>query len=481
MSFVSIEYLILFGAVLGLYYWMPHRAQNLLLLAASYVFYGWSDWRFLGLILLATVVAWVTALAADPSRVPRHEDGRRRAAMIIGVAASLAVLVVFKYFNFFIDSFVLLGRAVGLNLHPSTLQIMLPLGISFYTFQTLSYIIDVYRGQIRAARRLDDLALYVSLFTQLVAGPIERGRHLLPQIARPRNPTWDQVTSGAELVLWGVLKKLVIADNMAVIVNGIFMNPQLANNGAAVMVGAWAFTFQIYGDFSGYTDIARGCARMLGFQIVENFRQPYLVTNPRDFWRHWHISFSTWLRDYLYIPLGGNRHGRAATYRNVMITFLLGGLWHGASWTFVLWGTYHGLLLVGYDILVGRRRSRTEGVQEGGGPWRWLKVFLFFQVTALGWLIFRLQDFSSLTTSLGALASFDFSGFWTIPRVAVALLGTLALALPLMVFEIYQQRRGPEPWVGWSIPVRALFYLVVGYAIFLTSPAEVEPFIYFRF
>jgi len=317
-------------------------------LLASYFFYGCWDWRFLGLIWLSTIVDFACGRELDkrkrgttgedggPSSEPYFHSRRgRRTILFVSVAANLGILGFFKYFDFFVGSAATLLDMIGLPLERRLLNVILPVGISFYTFQTLSYTIDIYRGQIRAHGSLLDFAVFVAFFPQLVAGPIVRAREFIPQVSRRRHLNLDQIYEGGYLILWGLFKKVVIADNLALLVDGVFQSdaPLL---GGTVLVALYAFSVQIYCDFSGYSDIARGCAKMMGFEIRLNFKLPYFESNPAEFWRRWHISLSTWLRDYLYIPLGGNRKGATRTCINLALTMILGGLWHGAAWTFVL-------------------------------------------------------------------------------------------------------------------------------------------------
>ncbi len=343
MLFNSLEFVVFFAVVLALYSVLNHPRQNALLLVASYVFYGAWDYRFLLLLIGTTLVDYAVGLAIDR----RSDPAARRRILMFSIVANLGVLGVFKYFNFFADSLVEFAGLFGLSVSPVTLNIVLPVGISFYTFQSMAYTIDVYRGHLKPCRSLPDFALYVTFFPQLVAGPIERATHLLPQIYARRVMTAEKIGSGLSLIALGFFKKVVMADNLAPTVNEIFAK-QGGYTAEEVLVGAIFFAFQIYGDFSGYTDIARGTSRVLGFELMDNFREPYFARSPSDFWQRWHISLSTWLRDYLYISLGGNRGGRLTTYRNLILTMLLGGLWHGAAWNFVWWGLYHGTLLVGY-------------------------------------------------------------------------------------------------------------------------------------
>jgi len=324
------------------YWWLRHRyRQNVFLLAASYVFYGWWDWRFLGLIIASTIVDFFCAKAIEDTENVRA----RRVLLAISVTLNLTFLGAFKYFNFFADSFSALLHGLGVHIAPPVLRVILPPGISFYTFQELAYIVDVYHGRLKASRSLVDYALFISLFPHLIAGPIQRPSHLLPQVQRTRDLDYDRFFDGLLLILSGLFRKVVIADNCALLADAAFNGRLGPPSTVVVLIGVYAFSWQIYGDFSGYSDIARGSAQLLGFHFMVNFRQPYLATSLQDFWRRWHISLSTWLRDYLYIPLGGNQHGERQTYRNLLITMLLGGLWHGANWTFVIWGAIHGARL----------------------------------------------------------------------------------------------------------------------------------------
>ncbi|MDA1306433.1 MAG: MBOAT family protein, partial [Acidobacteria bacterium] len=310
-----------------------------MLLVASYVFYGAWDYRFLSLLGISTIIDYVVAL-----RMADAAGRHRKAWLIVSLVTNLGLLGFFKYFNFFVDSGNALLIALGVDPMPMRLHIVLPVGISFYTFQTLSYTIDVYRGKLDPTRSLRDFALFVAYFPQLVAGPIERATHLLPQVLNPRRLSMPLLHQGLWLISWGLFKKMVIANNLAIVVDRTFAAGSGAT-GAEYLIAIYAFAFQIYCDFSGYSDIARGLAALMGIDLMVNFNNPYAATNPREFWRRWHISLSTWLRDYLYVPLGGNRGALWQTYRALMLTMLLGGIWHGAQWTFVVWGLYHGVWL----------------------------------------------------------------------------------------------------------------------------------------
>jgi alginate O-acetyltransferase complex protein AlgI len=363
MLFNSFVFVLFLAIVLPVYYALSHRWQNRFLLVASYVFYGYWDWRFLGLLAISTVLDFALALLIAGTDSPRRK--KRRVAL--SVVVNLGILGFFKYFDFFVDSAAVLLESAGLQANLPMLRVVLPVGISFYTFQSMAYTIDVYRGIQPPTRNLLDFALYVAYFPQLVAGPIERASRLLPQIQSPRRVGQAQWERGAQLILWGYVKKVAIADGLAPYADAVFRDPS-SFSGLSLWLGVYCFAVQIYCDFSGYTDIARGVSQLLGIELMENFRQPYLSRNITEFWRRWHISLSTWLRDYLYVPLGGNRRGPAMQYRNLMITMLLGGLWHGAAWTFVVWGGLHGLFLATHKYMTrGRKIGQEAPARDGAG------------------------------------------------------------------------------------------------------------------
>jgi len=396
LQFNSIAFLVFFPLVWAIHWRLgSSRDRTRCLVVASLFFYGYWDWRFLGLLLLSIAVDFGCGLALDRSQSPR----RRRAVLCVSLGTNLGLLALFKYFDFFSRSAAELLRAVGFEADPITLRLILPLGISFYTFQTLAYTIDVYRGRFRACRDPWLFASYVSFFPQLVAGPIERAGRLLPQLASQRRFDPRQQWDGVLLITQGFFKKLVVADNLGIVVDFVFSGGGSPESPWLVLLGVWAFALQIYGDFSGYSDIARGLARCLGIELVENFRAPYLAQNPQDFWRRWHISLSTWLRDYLYIPLGGSRRHPRRTVLNLGATMLLGGLWHGASWTFVVWGAYHGLILIlhrGWQTLWHPRTGNHRLVVV-------LKALVVFQAVCLGWLFFRAESIGQVSAMLASL------------------------------------------------------------------------------
>jgi alginate O-acetyltransferase complex protein AlgI len=399
MVFNSLHFIWFFIIVYCAYRMLPHRGQNWLLLAASYYFYAAWDWRFLGLLIASTLVDFTCARVLARTTAP----GRRRALLVLSLGFNLTLLGFFKYFNFFADNLDDVFAALGWNLDFVTLRVLLPVGISFYTFVTMSYVIDVYRREIPATRDLLDFAVFVAFFPHLVAGPILRASNLLSQIDSPRRITTEQMRDGAWLIAWGYFQKIFVADNLAGLVNGVF-DPAAPQSGVNILLGVYAFAFQIYGDFAGYSNIARGTSKLMGIELIENFRFPYLVRTPQAFWRNWHISLSTWLRDYLYIPLGGSRGSEWQTRRNLFITMALGGLWHGAAWTFVLWGIYHGLLLIAYRAV--ERAAWIRQVFAGAHPVSRIASWaVMFHITCYGWLIFRARSagqIRDLTTRLVA-------------------------------------------------------------------------------
>ncbi len=395
------------------------------------------------------------------------------------VFTNLAILGVFKYFNFFTDSFVSLWSML-FNADPGqiTTRIILPVGISFFTFQTMSHAIDVYRKDIPATGSLLELGTYVAFFPQLVAGPIERGAHLLPQFQRPRKVTREQFREGTWLIFWGLYKKIVVADNVAKIVNGVF-GPYdslslsgIPEDGLRCLIAIYAFAVQIYCDFSGYSDIARGTAKLLGFDIMLNFNLPYFAKNPPDFWRRWHISLSTWLRDYLYIPLGGNRYGKWNTYRNLIITMLLGGLWHGAAWTFVLWGAFHGLLLAVWRLLSGKG-SKTKPIA--------VRVFwslVTFHLICFGWLLFRAQNIATITTFTQAI----FTNLHASEETFICIRQLLFYSWFLILFQVVQgwtKNLNIMSRVHWF--VRLNVWVLIFVSLFRLARPGAQEFIYFAF
>lgn len=389
MLFNSVEFLI-FLPIVFLLYWFVFKSlrwQNLFVVAASYLFYGWWDPRFLILIAFTTFCSFASGILLE------RVEGKRSVQKwisVVNILLNLLILAIFKYYNFFAENFAQLFLALGIQLDWVTLDILLPVGISFYTFQALSYTIDVYQRKIKPTHDVTAFFAFVSYFPQLVAGPIERATLLLPQFLKPRRFDYAKATDGMRQILWGLFKKLVIADNCAVAVNQIFGNYQQCDS-LTLFYGAVLFTFQIYGDFSGYSDIAIGTARLFGIDLMRNFNFPYFSRDVAEFWRRWHISLTTWFRDYIYIPLGGSRAGKWKSFRNTLIIFLVSGLWHGANWTFICWGAFHALLFLPL-LLIGRNRRFTEVVAKGRKLptlQELARMVGTFILVVFGWIIFR--------------------------------------------------------------------------------------------
>lgn len=475
MLFNSVQFAIFFVALYLLYINLDHKWQNRLLLVGSYIFYGFWDWRFLSLIAISTVIDYYCGLKIYSSK------GRKRKLFLsASVFANLSILGFFKYFNFFAQNLQQLFSSFGFSIQPHFLNIILPVGISFYTFQTMSYTIDIYREELKPTKQFFNFALFVSFFPQLVAGPIERAKHLLPQILNPRRLSRDKFYAGCYLIFWGLFLKIVIADNLAKIVDSVFASAP-PYNGAKVLLALYAFAFQIFGDFAGYSNIARGLGKCMGFDIMVNFNLPYFATNPREFWHRWHISFSTWLRDYLYIPLGGSRRGSFNTYRNLAITMLLGGLWHGAKWTFVVWGVYQGLLLIIHrlisPILAKIPNFKNKVLTK---VWFFIRVFFFFQLICLGWLIFRAQNLEQIYQMLQGLIS----NFRIVPgiRLRIDSLYFLFFSLSVVLVQIMQFWKNDLLVIHKSNKLMrisfcyAIFLMIIIFAVFGENK-----FIYFQF
>ena len=488
MVFNSLVFLAFITVVLLLYYRLPHRGQNLMLLLASYVFYGWWDWRFVSLLLFSTFFDYWCALWIEGETSP----AKRRLFLVFSMCGNLGVLGIFKYFNFFADSLQHVLHFFGMKATFPVLHVILPVGISFYTFLSMSYTIDVYRRILKATHNPIDYMLYVAFFPHLVAGPIVRASFLLPQCAHRRIVKPAEVVNGIWQILMGYVKKVVIADRLADIVNWGFSQPGPPFANANAWFFIYAFAFQIYGDFSGYSDIARGLAKLMGFELITNFRAPYLVTGPAAFWQHWHISLSTWLRDYLYIPLGGNRRGKIHTYFNLMMTMLLGGLWHGAGAAYVLWGLYHGMLLAiqrAWRDLTGRAGSAwKENEAPGGAEVRgiksrirgWLLAVFFFHLTCVGWLLFRAggmpHKFGQVRTVLGYLRA-----MFVWPTDGVTALAPTVLLLGALALFFQWQHEKMDHFSTWKMRWQAVATTLALAAIVGLGVFNGAQFIYFQF
>ena len=538
MSFDSLAYLIFLPAVWVLYQFLQLRGQNLMLLAASYLFYGWWDTRFLFLIVLSTCVDYLCGIAIESGRLTKDLVLRSATALIGGFFAfivlptwlgvvggsspdgtslnifwigaaialvcsfaplayryviklepekvkkvflttsiftNLGLLGVFKYFDFFISSAEDVARTFGMvDVELLHLDIVLPVGISFYTFQTLSYSIGVYRGEVKPTRDFAAFSLFVGFFPQLVAGPIERASNLLPRILNHRKVTLDGVADGLFLILLGLFKKVGIANGLAGSVDSVF-NSSGAVSGADVFIASTCFAIQIYCDFSGYSDIARGTSKLFGIDLMRNFSQPHFMSNPTEFWQRWHISLSTWLRDYLYISLGGNRKGNLFTYRNLFLTMLLGGLWHGAAWNYVLWGAYQGLILCIHRILTGSK------IITGRFKNKWTYIFwvglFFFIINAYAWLLFRATSFDQIA-EFTRLLFWDFELTFSIERPTFSAL----LGIPmLLLLDVYFYRSDDVHLKKLYSPLRGAIYAALLLVMFMGMSNDPTQFIYFQF
>lgn len=385
MSFISIEFIVFFIIVTSLYFAFPYGWRWSLLMVASYFFYAYWNASYLLLILFSTMVDYVAARVIDAT--PTEQAAKRRAWLAASITTNLGTLFIFKYFNFFNDSIAVVLASLNIPYTPSTLDVLLPVGISFYTFQSMAYTIDVYRGRLKAEKHAGIFATFVAFFPQLVAGPIERAPNLLPQFRQRFNFDYERVVAGLRQVLWGAFKKMVIADRLAIYVNVVY-NDVGAYSGWPLLMATFFFAFQIYCDFSGYSDIAIGTAKVLGFDLMQNFRQPYLARSVREFWRRWHISLSTWFRDYLYIPLGGNRVSFGRNLLNLFIVFVVSGLWHGAAWTFVIWGGLHGVYIVA-ESLWQKRGGRILPARTPAWLGALLAGAFTFALVCFAWIFFR--------------------------------------------------------------------------------------------
>ncbi|MEF3079089.1 MBOAT family O-acyltransferase [Winogradskyella poriferorum] len=477
MLFNSLEFFIFLPIVFTLYWLIGNnriKQQNLLIAVASYVFYGWWDWRFLFLILFSSLVDYTIGLKLNSE----DKQSKRKVFLWVSICVNLGFLGFFKYYNFFVDSLVESFTFFGGQLSINTLNIILPVGISFYTFQTLSYTIDVYNKKLEPTKDFLGFMAFVSFFPQLVAGPIERATNLLPQFHKKRQFVYEHAVDGLRQVLWGLFKKVVIADNCAVYANTIFNN-QDDYSGSTLLIGAFFFAFQIYGDFSGYSDIAIGISRLFGFNLKRNFAFPYFSRDIAEFWRRWHISLSTWFRDYLYIPLGGSRGGIKMKIRNTFIIFIVSGFWHGANWTFVVWGALNALYFLPL-LLLNKNRVNTNLVAEGKYFPSFRELFQMtttFFITLIAWIFFRADN---VTNAFIYIKNMFTANLFTKPEILpMTILGLLIFFLAI-------------EWLGRSgeyaiqkvdflkKPIRWSFYFFLVILIF-SFTGEQQEFIYFQF
>ena len=480
MLFNSIEFVIFLPIVFLLYWFVFNRnlkLQNFFIVVVSYIFYGWWDWRFLFLIAFTSFCSWGSGLLIEKYR---ETPKKAKTINVLNIVLNLLILGVFKYYDFFVTSFANLfldGKTDGL-----LLKIILPVGISFYTFQALSYSIDVYRGKLKATHDIVQFFAFVSFFPQLVAGPIERATNLLPQFEKPRKFDYNEAVDGMKQILWGLFKKIVVADNCAVYVDQVF-NTYQDQTGSTLLLAAILFTFQIYGDFSGYSDIAIGTSKLFGIRLMRNFNVPYFSRDIAEFWRRWHISLTTWFRDYVYIPLGGSRCSKAKVIRNTFVIFLLSGFWHGANWTFIAWGAYHAILFLPL-ILLGKNRKHTDIVAAG----RILPTFkeagqmlLTFFLVVIGWIIFRAE-------SIGQAWEYV-CGIFNVSLLSLPWVKTRMYYIPLFIFIVvmlvveWLQREKQHGLLMVNIPlvIRWCVYLLMTFVIYKFGCFNYNQFIYFQF
>lgn len=482
MLFNSLDFAVFLPVVFLLYWYVfkiSLRGQNIFVVIASFVFYGWWDYRFLALILFSIIVDFSIGCLFARS----EKKSARKFLLYTSVFVNLGLLAVFKYFNFFAENFAEAFSFFGSTISVNSLNIVLPVGISFYTFQTLSYTIDIYRDRILPSRDFWEFAAYVSFFPQLVAGPIERATHLLPQFQRRRNFDYSKAVDGARQILWGLIKKVVVADSCAQFANAIF-NDSPNQSGSVLFIGALFFTFQIYGDFSGYSDIAIGTARLFGFDLKRNFAFPYFSRNVGEFWRRWHISLSTWFRDYLYIPLGGSKGGKGSQIRNTFIIFLVSGFWHGANWTFIFWGGLNALLFIPL-LLRGRNRRYLEVVAVNK-VWPSLRetfqMIATFLITVVAWIFFRSE---SLDQAFGILGKIFSRSLFTIPyfqerHIAVFVMMLVGLFTLVEWAGRRDQYAIEKIWLNYKAWLRRSIYLLLAILVLLFSGQQ-QSFIYFQF
>ena len=455
---------------------VPCKFKKLLLLISSYSFYGYWDWRFTLLLAISTIVDFIIG-----NRLYIVEKKKTRKALLVtSLIVNLGILSIFKYFGFFVDSFSSIAQIFGGNLDYLHLNIILPVGISFYTFQTMSYTIDIYRGKMTPTNSIIDFAVFVAFFPQLVAGPIERAKNLLPQIQTLLKPTKEQISQGVVLIITGLFTKVLIGDTTGRIVDQIFSQPGLYNS-PELIAALLLFSIQIYADFSGYSSIARGVSKLLGIELMKNFEQPYLSSNITEFWRRWHISLSSWLKDYLYFSLGGNRKGRNKTYINLMLTMLLGGLWHGASWNFVIWGGLHGIYLGVHKLMLGKEKPKDRYQFDNilGLIIYILKTFFTFLLVLITWLVFRATDFETIQIFFFRMVNWEPSDFTN--RLIIITSSFLLITLVMDFFMYYTKKHTfilaiKNKAIAFGI-LMAMFLITVLY-MFQSDPL---PFIYCQF
>ncbi|NMM47236.1 MBOAT family O-acyltransferase [Marinigracilibium pacificum] len=481
MLFNSLHFAFFFPLVVGIFFFLKPKHRQILLLIASYYFYMSWKAEYIILILLSTFIDYFVANSIEST----DSASRRRFFLMISVISNLGILFFFKYFNFFSSNVQDVINIFNIDYDVPVLQVLLPVGISFYTFQTMSYTIDVYRKQQEAEKNIFTFALYVSYFPQLVAGPIERPRQLLPQLKQDAKFDYNRVTSGLRLMAWGFFKKLVVADRAAMIVNEIYNNPD-EFKGWYVIVASVLFAYQIYCDFSGYSDIAIGTARIMGVELMKNFERPYFSKSISEFWKRWHISLSTWFRDYVYIPLGGNRTSRPKWYMNLFITFLVSGLWHGANWTFVVWGALHGFYLI-FAIVYEKPKAKINqiiGLDKVPRLYGKIQLLTTFILVLIGWVFFRANNISDAFVLLSNSLKVESQqlSFALLETPKNQLITAIIFIFILEVIQHFQGKKEIEEWMAFNKkPIRWVFYILLIAAILNFGIFTSNDFIYFQF
>jgi len=479
MQFNSLQFFIFFPVVILCYFKLPHRYRWMLLLAASYYFYMCWEATYIFLILTSTLISFVTGLYMGQT----SQKAKRKSCLILSLASNLGILFIFKYFNFFNDSIHNIFSAFNITYNSPTLNLLLPIGISFYTFQALSYTIDVYRFKKTPEKHIGIFALYISFFPQLVAGPIERSTNLLPQFYQKASFDYDRTKNGLILMSWGFFKKIVVADRLAILVNHIYNSPH-DYQGLPLIIATYFFSFQIYCDFSGYSDIAIGAAQVMGIDIMNNFRQPYFSQSIREFWRRWHISLSTWFKDYFYISLGGNRVNRQRWLYNIFITFLISGLWHGANWTFVFWGSLHGFFLI-FAILTSKYRKAVHNffrLSDNSIIKKGISILITYHLIAFAWIFFRANSISdAFYIVLNLFSNFNFKILhWGLDMFEFKIaLASIFLVLTVDFLQLHKNiietLHNKNKFFRWGI-----YYLMVMSILLFGKFGEAQ-FIYFQF
>lgn len=479
MIFNSIDFALFLPIVFILYWFVTNKSlslQNILIVVSSYLFYGWWDWKFLSLILFSTIIDYTIGLKLETE----SNQIKRKVLLWISVIVNLGFLGFFKYYNFFLDNFVNAFQFFGHQINTQGLNIILPVGISFYTFQTLSYTIDVYKRKLKPTKDFIAFSAFVSFFPQLVAGPIERATHLLPQFYTKRKLDYSKAVEGMHQILWGLFKKIVIADRLAIVVNEIYNYPD-EYHGFTLILGTLLFAFQIYCDFSGYSQIAIGTAKLFGFDLMKNFNTPYISSSLSEFWRRWHISLSTWFRDYVYIPLGGNKTSKHRWYFNILLVFIISGFWHGAKWTFIIWGAIHGVILILESFLYEITLPKNRIIKS-------LKIIITFTIVCFGWIFFRansLNDAFYIINDISTLSNYNYSqiSLYMIPVVkntvfAMDIFLSVVFVIILILAEVInKENRFNKLKFRFRLPI----YIIVIWTIFILGAFEKSEFIYFQF